>query len=104
MITFRDWDKDDARKWFPISFMLVSVIYTGSKSLVSPVSLSTEELLANRGQFGMIAIPFSTGLHDLQESDNHLDRIRRGVMVRRNRHSFDSCLVRTHGEPETILS
>ncbi|GAA5886658.1 hypothetical protein JCM16303_001401 [Sporobolomyces ruberrimus] len=33
VITFRDWDKDDARKWFPISFMLVSVIYTGSKSL-----------------------------------------------------------------------
>lgn len=34
VINFRDWDKDDARKWFPISFMLVSVIYTGSKSLV----------------------------------------------------------------------
>ncbi|CEQ38634.1 SPOSA6832_00082, partial [Sporobolomyces salmonicolor] len=32
-ITFRDWDYNDARKWFPISFMLVSVIYTGSKSL-----------------------------------------------------------------------
>ncbi|GAA5974424.1 hypothetical protein JCM11641_005276 [Rhodosporidiobolus odoratus] len=33
VITFRDWDADDARKWFPISFLLVSVIYTGSKSL-----------------------------------------------------------------------
>ncbi|GAA5964609.1 hypothetical protein JCM21900_002658 [Sporobolomyces salmonicolor] len=32
-VTFRDWDYNDARKWFPISFMLVSVIYTGSKSL-----------------------------------------------------------------------
>ncbi|GAA6024990.1 hypothetical protein JCM10207_002104, partial [Rhodosporidiobolus poonsookiae] len=33
VITFRDWDTQDARKWFPISFLLVSVIYTGSKSL-----------------------------------------------------------------------
>lgn len=35
MITFREFDKDDARKWFPISFLLVLVIYTGSKALVS---------------------------------------------------------------------
>lgn len=34
VITFRDWDREDARKWFPISFLLVTVIYTGSKSLV----------------------------------------------------------------------
>ncbi|KAM0753189.1 GDP-mannose transporter [Meredithblackwellia eburnea MCA 4105] len=33
VITFRDFDKDDARRWFPISFLLVLVIYTGSKSL-----------------------------------------------------------------------
>jgi len=33
IITFRDFDFDDARKWFPISFLLVLVIYTGSKSL-----------------------------------------------------------------------
>ncbi|TNY23744.1 UAA transporter family-domain-containing protein [Rhodotorula diobovata] len=33
VITFRDWDREDARKWFPISFLLVLVIYTGSKSL-----------------------------------------------------------------------
>lgn len=35
VINFRDFDINDARKWFPISFLLVSVIYTGSKSLVS---------------------------------------------------------------------
>lgn len=35
VITFRDFDFDDARRWFPISFLLVLVIYTGSKSLVS---------------------------------------------------------------------
>ncbi|KPV73332.1 uncharacterized protein RHOBADRAFT_29059 [Rhodotorula graminis WP1] len=33
VITFRDWDREDARRWFPISFLLVLVIYTGSKSL-----------------------------------------------------------------------
>ena len=35
IISFRDFDKKDAKMWFPISFLLVSVIYTGSKSLVS---------------------------------------------------------------------
>lgn len=33
IISFRDFDKKDAKTWFPISFLLVSVIYTGSKSL-----------------------------------------------------------------------
>jgi len=32
-IKFRDFDSGDAKRWFPISFLLVSVIYTGSKSL-----------------------------------------------------------------------
>jgi GDP-mannose transporter len=33
IITFRNFDTQDAKAWFPISFLLVSVIYTGSKSL-----------------------------------------------------------------------
>jgi GDP-mannose transporter len=33
VISFRDFDVQDAKTWFPISFLLVSVIYTGSKSL-----------------------------------------------------------------------
>ncbi|KAI0788824.1 GDP-mannose transporter [Abortiporus biennis] len=33
VISFRDFDVKDAKAWFPISFLLVSVIYTGSKSL-----------------------------------------------------------------------
>jgi len=33
MISFRDFDMKDAKAWFPISFALVVVIYTGSKSL-----------------------------------------------------------------------
>ncbi|KAK8844070.1 GDP-mannose transporter 1 [Kwoniella newhampshirensis] len=32
-ITFRDFDKNDAKAWWPISTLLVAVIYTGSKSL-----------------------------------------------------------------------
>lgn len=34
VISFRDFDAGDAKKWFPISFMLVTVIYTGSKAIV----------------------------------------------------------------------
>jgi GDP-mannose transporter len=40
IISFRDIDRKDAKAWFPISFLLVSVIYTGSKSLVSGLRLN----------------------------------------------------------------
>jgi len=44
IISFRAFDLQDAKTWFPISFLLVSVIYTGSKSLVcSPRHLMKEE-------------------------------------------------------------
>lgn len=33
LITFREFDMGDAKAWFPISFLLVLVIYSGSKSL-----------------------------------------------------------------------
>ncbi|KAI0704369.1 UDP-galactose transporter [Cytidiella melzeri] len=33
VISFREFDMKDAKAWFPISFALVTVIYTGSKSL-----------------------------------------------------------------------
>ncbi|KAH9993692.1 UAA transporter [Russula compacta] len=33
VISFRNFDMAEAKTWFPISFLLVSVIYTGSKSL-----------------------------------------------------------------------
>lgn len=35
VISFRNFDIQDAKAWYPISCLLVSVIYTGSKSLVS---------------------------------------------------------------------
>lgn len=33
VISFRDFTTADTKTWFPISFLLVLVIYTGSKSL-----------------------------------------------------------------------
>jgi len=33
VISFRNFDSEDAKAWFPISFLLVGVTYTGSKSL-----------------------------------------------------------------------
>lgn len=33
LINYRDFDVSDAKRWFPISFLLVIVIYTGSKAL-----------------------------------------------------------------------
>jgi hypothetical protein len=35
IISYKDFELDTAKKWFPISSFLVAVIYTGSKSLVS---------------------------------------------------------------------
>lgn len=32
-ITFRSFNRDEARKWFPISLCLIGMIYTGSKAL-----------------------------------------------------------------------
>lgn len=37
VISFRDFDMQDAKNWFPISFLLVTVIYTGSKAIVSVI-------------------------------------------------------------------
>ncbi|CEG64723.1 GDP-mannose transporter into the lumen of the Golgi [Rhizopus azygosporus] len=33
LIKFRDFDKDEARKWLPVAISLVGMIYTGSKAL-----------------------------------------------------------------------
>lgn len=33
LITYRDFSSDEARKWFPISLLLIGMIYTGSKAL-----------------------------------------------------------------------
>jgi hypothetical protein len=50
-VLVRDWDKNDAKAWFPVSALLVAVIYTGSKSLVSaalhPPVLASRPLLGS---------------------------------------------------------
>ncbi|PYH86619.1 GDP-mannose transporter 1 [Aspergillus uvarum CBS 121591] len=33
IITYRDFSADEARKWFPITLLLIGMIYTGSKAL-----------------------------------------------------------------------
>ncbi|KAK2765917.1 GDP-mannose transporter into the lumen of the Golgi [Arachnomyces sp. PD_36] len=33
VITYRDFNSDEARKWFPISLLLIGMIYTGTKAL-----------------------------------------------------------------------
>jgi len=33
MISYRDFKMEEARKWFPISLLLISMIYTGSKAI-----------------------------------------------------------------------
>ncbi|OGM42453.1 GDP-mannose transporter 1 [Aspergillus bombycis] len=33
IITYRDFSADEAKKWFPISLLLIGMIYTGSKAL-----------------------------------------------------------------------
>lgn len=35
IVSFRDFSLQDANAWLPVSTLLVIVIYTGSKSLVS---------------------------------------------------------------------
>ncbi|KAH1335097.1 GDP-mannose transporter [Aspergillus fumigatus] len=33
LITYRDFNSDEAKKWFPITLLLIGMIYTGSKAL-----------------------------------------------------------------------
>lgn len=66
-------DLETAKKWFPISFMLATVIYTGSKSLVS---FCFEVGFFDRGIDTPTwpAISQHTCVHDLQEFNNHSHR------------------------------
>jgi GDP-mannose transporter len=59
VITFRDFDVQDAKAWFPISFLLVSVIYTGSKSLVR-ASRPDDVCIVNQDLQQYLSIPVYT--------------------------------------------
>lgn len=91
----------DARRWFPISFLLVLVIYTGSKSLVrSSLALALDAGLMD----SRAAILEHPSVHHLQEHDHHLDRVWRSRLVWRKCHGAESRLVRSHGEYERASS
>lgn len=61
IISFRAFDTKDAKAWFPISFLLVSVIYTGSKSLVSLVIRPISRGRSDRWDFQQfLSIPVYT--------------------------------------------
>lgn len=68
LISFRDFNVADAKRWYPISLLLVSVIYTGSKSIVSilvgEVNLSADS---------RTAIPEHSRIYNLQKLDHHSD-------------------------------
>jgi GDP-mannose transporter len=68
VISFRAFDMQDAKTWFPISLLLVSVIYTGSKSLVRHPFLNYQCGIIT---LLLVAISKYTNIHDIQESDNH---------------------------------
>jgi hypothetical protein len=77
VITFRDWDTNDAKIWFPISALLVTVIYTGSKSLVRSVCLVVPGCIGSRltlRRLVQIAIPHHSFVHCPQERSYHLNR------------------------------
>jgi hypothetical protein len=112
IISFRNFDLADAKAWFPISFLLVTVIYTGSKSLVSR---SVGAPSTSRRLTDVTAILDYPRIYHFQELDHHPHRacplfnssysddlvqgtgLRGGVMVWRPRNSVDVGLVHLYG-------
>jgi GDP-mannose transporter len=79
IISFRNFDMADAKAWFPISCLLVAVIYTGSKSLVSPTptnvpSCRVDSRVIERQFCPPAAIPDYPRLYHLQKLDHHPHR------------------------------
>jgi hypothetical protein len=71
IISFRTFDIQDAKAWFPISFLLVSVIYTGSKSLVCHMLVVVEQRLFTSNFLANAAIFEHTSVYHLQKFDHH---------------------------------
>lgn len=46
VINYRDFNRDEARKWFPIAFLLVVMIYTGLKA-IKPLSIPVYTIFKN---------------------------------------------------------
>lgn len=124
----RDFDKNDARAWWPISTLLVAVIYTGSKALVSLVAVIEPQsmLIKNPSNsclspstrkttdhfetldrtnficsiFKNLTIILIVGIIiDIQGAKaNRFTGLRRSVHVQRFRHRSHSLLIRSYGE------
>jgi hypothetical protein len=58
LMIVRDFDVADAKIWFPVSFLLVAVIYTGSKSLVR-----LPRSLVMGTKTDAVAIPLDPSIH-----------------------------------------
>ena len=74
IISFRNFDMADAKAWFPISCLLVAVIYTGSKSLVSPTNVLSCHVDGRVIERQFAAIPDHPRLYHFQKLDHHPHR------------------------------
>ena len=70
VVQVRDFDIQDAKTWYPISLLLVTVIYTGSKSLVRVLPDTRVTII----RIHWIAISEYTRLYNLQEPHHHINR------------------------------
>lgn len=69
----RDFDKNDAKAWWPISTLLVAVIYTGSKALVGLVEGSESQSVLIR----ILAILVYPRLHVRRQTTDHFGTLDR---------------------------
>lgn len=77
VITYRDFKVDEAKKCKNVRTMLQE-----TEIDMARVSYLTPPNCYDLHQYLGPAIPLDSGLHYFQELDNHLDCIRRGIVVR----------------------
>jgi len=110
IVSFSSFRWKDARAWFPISFLLVTVIYTGSKSLVSRIYKHCKFILI---LYTSTATLKYTLVHNIQKPNDHshckpfslycslLSEISLGIwrshLVWWQSDDFDFCFVYLHG-------
>lgn len=123
----RDFDKNDAKAWWPISTLLVAVIYTGSKALVSSIEGIESQSMLIKNPSNSCLSPSTRKTDDFETLDrtnficsifknltiilivsiiiviqgaktNLFTGLRRSVHVQRFRHRSHSLLIRAYGE------
>ena len=78
IITYRDFNTDEARKCNSPAFSLLDIVPADFSLRVSRVPTSGRHDIHRHKS---PAIPFHSRIHDLQESHNYHNRIRRGLVV-----------------------